>query len=464
MMRALVLVGVAASCGPTLIWSGHTEDRARSIEIIEDGGSDHFVVDGYRIAGFPAIAATSLAVAGSHVAFAARTDAGWSVVCDGRRAATWDGIGAIALAASGRLAYAAERAGGWYVVVDGVESSRLDAVLADTLRFSSDGHRVAYVAQLGPRVRAVIDGRADADADAIGRFVFSPDGAHYAYAARRGRDAFVVVDGKAGATWPAIGDIELAASGRVAYSAADGKQWRVVVDDDPGPVVDEIERIAWNDDATHVAWLARVDGIGILAVDRAPVAVAAKLHSDSYAFRPGSSELAYVVEAAAGGEQLMLDRAAGPIADEIGAPAWSPDGHLAVTARRGRTWSVIVDGRETPAGTRVATPVWSNSGRLAVVSRRGRATHVLVDGQDFPFDLAFEDSLAFSRDGRHWAIVAGDLVHEQLFFSIDGATRRPLAPSEVYSAAPNGSIFESRSDVLRTWSRAQAERAARGLE
>jgi hypothetical protein len=104
--------------------------------------------------------------------------------------------------------------------------------------------------------------------------------------------------------------------------------------------------------------------------------------------------------------------------------------------------------------------VWSSNDRLAFVTRRDRRTHVIVDGRDFAFDLAFEDSLAFSSDGRHWAIVAGELAREQLFFAVDGTRRQPLAQRGIYSAAAREPMLSSQGDLLRTWARKQAERAA----
>ena len=460
-MRAAALLAVLASCTSQVIWSGHTDDRRRRIDIVLDGDHTFVVIDGKRTAGFAAVAAGSLALAGRHVAFAARHGAGWVVVGDGRQSALWDGVGAIELTATGRLAYSAERAGGWAVVVDGAAGPRFDAILAGSLRFSADATRLAYAAGSAGAVRTVVDGQPGAPWQGIPQLGFSPDAHHAGYVGRRGRDYHAVIDGAAGPAWSAIGALVLGPANHVAYAASDGAAWRVVADGEPGPAVAEVRRIAWRDDGRHLAWLAVSDGASVLALDGTPVAAAPHLRDAGFAFRPGATAgdapgLAYI-SVAATGERMIVDGVAGPLFDEIGAPVWSASGKLAYAARRGRAWVVIGDGRELPGGGAVGTPVWSATDRLGYVARRGRTTVAVVDGRVFAFDLAFEDSLAFSRDGSHWAVAAGALATEHLFFAIDGTRRIPIDAVELYATG-------GREDTLRRWTQAEADRAAESAE
>jgi hypothetical protein len=475
----LGLLGLTA-CGPSILFSGHTPDRTRRVDVLDDSGLQYVAIDGRRTSGYRAVVAWSLTFSddSKHLAYAARPGRRWVVIADGRHGRAWDGIGEIALATSGRLAYAAQDASAWRVVVDGVPGPRFDAVLSGTLRFSRDGRRIVYVARDRGGVRAVVDGRAGPRWDGIGQLTISDDGAHVAYAARRGAAGHAVVDGVVGPAWRAIGALRLApVGGRSAYAGLDGSIWRVVVDGEPSAATGRVRSLFFRDDGRHVAWVSEMDGLNVVVLDGAPVAAAEKLRPGTVAFAParasGSSPgLAHVAPSAGGGEQLIIDGEAGPIYDEVGVPVWSADGRrLAYPARRGPSWLAVVDGRELAGGARVSGLAWSGDGRrLAYLTRRGRDWFAVVDGRSFRFDLVIEDSFAFSRDGASWSVIAGDLAAERLFFAVNGRRRVPLAAREVYSAAAHlargGATLDGLSDdaapeLLRSWSRAEADRAAR---
>src|SRR5204863_8186242 len=114
---ALALGVLAAGCGPAVIWSGHTADRRHQVEVVERSGLRYVIVDGQRRAASHGGAGWSIALAGEHIAFAARVDDRWTVVTDGRAGQRWDQIGGIELTAAGTPVYAAARDGAWYVVV-----------------------------------------------------------------------------------------------------------------------------------------------------------------------------------------------------------------------------------------------------------------------------------------------------------------------------------------------------------
>ncbi len=501
--RVAVFALLLAACGgPAVIWTGHTPDRRRTVEVIEHDDRQYVVVDGQRRAAYHAIAGWSIELSDDgHIAFAARVGAHWVVVHDGRAGASWDAVGELLLAPGNRLTYIAERAGRWHVVTDGVVGPPHDIVLADSLTASPDGRRIAYVASddhaaaganataptaganataptagaLGPDRaarrrghRAYVDGKPGPRFDGIGELAFTADSARVVYAARQGRTAQVVVDQVAGPAWRAVDHLTLSPSGhRVAYAALEGDLWRVIVDDVHGPAVDQVRRIRFSGDAAHVAWLATVADRGVLAVDDRPIA--APVTRDSFAFGPGASgagyRLAYVAPAEGGGEQMMVDGVAGPTHVEIGEPAWSPDGRVAYSARTRERASLIVDGTERFGGTWVGEPVFSPDGkRLAFLAQQGQAWLAIVDGKPHRFDLVLEDSLAFSADSQHWAVVAGELTTETLFFAVDGTRRVRLEPRELYSAATrHTSVLEpdpEATDLLRRWSEAEANRAS----
>jgi hypothetical protein len=469
---ALVLALALAGCGPKLLWSGRTPDRRHAIEVVEDAGLSYVVVDGKRRAAYRGIAGWSIAFSprGS-MAYAARVGRRWVVVHDGAPGEPWDSVGELVLSATGRLAYAAERAKGWHAVVDHRAGPRFDAILAGTLRFSADGRRVAYAGRAAGRVRVVADGVPGPTFDGVGRLELSADGARIAYAARRGLDAHVVVDGATGPRLRAVGKLALSPrGGRVAYAGLDRDGWRVITDGEPGPAVGAVRHLLFRDDGRHLAWIARVGERDVLALDGAPVAAWPTLRAAAVSFRPADAPgdgpgLAHVAPAD-GGERVVVDGAPGATYAEVGTPVFSRDGRLAYAARRGAAWLVVAGGRELPGGTTVGDPVFSPDGRrLAYLARRGPAVVAVVDGRDHRFDLALEGSLAFSADSRRWAVIAGDLAREQLFFAIDGARRVPLPAIEVYAAAAQRTaslddIRATDNGRLQAWSRAEADRAA----
>jgi Tol biopolymer transport system component len=98
-----------------------------------------------------------------------------------------------------------------WVVVDGVEGKEYGAIGRESLVFSPDSRRVAYVAGRGGKQLVVVDGVEGDEYGAIqarpvwptpgvlgGSLVFSPDSRHVAYLANRGDKQLVVVDGVEG--------------------------------------------------------------------------------------------------------------------------------------------------------------------------------------------------------------------------------------------------------------------------
>jgi hypothetical protein len=102
-----------------------------------------------------------------------------------------------------------------WVVVDGVEGKEYGGIGRESLVFSPDSRRVAYVARRGGKELVVVDGVEGNEYGGIqarpgfgptpgvlgvleGSLVFSPDSRHVAYLARRGDKQFLVVDGVEG--------------------------------------------------------------------------------------------------------------------------------------------------------------------------------------------------------------------------------------------------------------------------
>jgi hypothetical protein len=451
----VALGALACGCGPTLIWTGRTADRMHRVDVMRDGGLDFVLIDGKRRAAYRGVAGWSIATAGDHVAFAARIGRRWVVIHDGAMSAKWDGIGELQLSADNRLVYIAERGGGWHVVTGTAAGPRVDAVLRGTLTIA--GSHVAYVAVVGSKTHVVIDGVRGEPFDGIGQLSLTAEG-RSAYAARRGLDAYAVVGGVLDPRCDGVALLTLGPRGRVAYAASLGDASHLVLDGVIGATVDSVKDIVFRDDGAHVAWISRVGSLDVLALDDAPIAAWPARRGSKLAFRPTAAGrqgpgLAYVLTTEHG-EQLVVDGTHGPLFDEVRTPVWSRDGRIAYAARRGARWLIVDGDREHDAGDAVGDPVFAGK-RIAFAGRRGTRGYVVVDGITFPFDLVFEDSVAFSADGARWGAVAGDRAREQLFIVIDGTRRVPVAVRELYSAVASG----GDESTLRRWTEAELERA-----
>ncbi len=451
----MLAAALLAGCAPTVIWTGHTADRRHAIEIAAAGDVQWVAVDGARRAGYKQIAAWSIVTgAPDRIVYAAAVGDDWVVVDDGRRGPAWTGIGEIAIAGH-RTAYSAERAGRWQVVVDGVAGAAWDSLLATTLRFSADGGHVVYVARDSQGAHVVVDGRAGIAWPGVAQLVVSPSGAHVAYAARVGDTWRVVVDGVTGPSATAVRWLAFAGETPVyAVTGPDGV--RVMLGATSSESYAAVRALVTS--GAHAAWIAR-DGDGDLAACDGAIVGRGGTIAEARLAVLGGCELAYGRQ---DGAAWRVVTAAGPgdPYDEIGKLVVAA-GHLAYAARRGASWQIVVDGQPREGGSLVGDPVLSRDGaRVGFVARRGRWVAV-VDARVVPFDLVMEGTLAFSADGRRWAVLAGELATEQLFFALDGTRRIPLASAEVYSASAQftaTSPFGDHGDILRRWTAAEANK------
>jgi hypothetical protein len=469
---AVVLVALAG-CAPTVLWTGRTADRRHRVDIVQRSGAQWVLVDGQRRAAYRGIAAWSLATGdGGRVVYAARRGDRW-VVVDGRPGPAYDGIGEIAVGAHGRLAYAAERGGRWQVIVDGAadRAAGWTAILARTLAFSQDGAHLIYAAEDASGVHVVVDGVAGPAWTAVGQLAMNDAGTHVVYAARRGRDAFAVIGGAIGPRFSDIAQLVVARRGaRTAYLGDAGRAAHIVVDGAVGPAVQgRVRALQISADGANVAHIESDLAAGDRVIcDGAELATAPPrtLAASSLAFVAAPAcAVVYVLQERAG-MRVVRGGVAEPSYEEVGPLAISPDGHhVGYAARRGADWRVVIDGGEHPGGRWAEAPVWSPDGtRTGYLTRRGAQAVAVVDGRDYRFDIALDGTLAFSRDGRTWSIIAGDLARQELYFAIDGTRRVPLPAGELYSAAAALSLVHPVLDprtpnVLGLWSAAEADRA-----
>jgi WD40-like Beta Propeller Repeat len=98
------------------------------------------------------------------------------------------------------------------VVLEGREGPVYAGIVEQSLVFTSDATRFAYVGKRNNKFVVNIDGKEQRGYDGIGRVRFSGDGRHVAYEATDGGKDFVVVDGQEGTRYHDIVDDTLTSS------------------------------------------------------------------------------------------------------------------------------------------------------------------------------------------------------------------------------------------------------------
>jgi WD40 repeat protein len=194
---------------------------------------------------------------------------------------------------SKRVAYAHRQGKKWSIVVDGQEGTAYDDLLTNTLQvqfnqvlynkymdrrwvfeaevskpcpsgicFSQDGVHLAYAAKKGGMWVIVLDGKEVGEYTELGPGSpsFSPDGKHIAITARfkGSRSPWqVVVDGHAGPMFALVLNPSFSSDGKhIAYIAAEGRSFKLIVDDRPVAEYYEIGDWVFSPDVKHLAYTA----------------------------------------------------------------------------------------------------------------------------------------------------------------------------------------------------------------
>ncbi len=417
----LAIAGGAAACSPTQVaWYGHTPDRAHIVEVRQKGDAQWLVVGDRTSRRYRAIAADDIAFDANsgRLAFAAEFQEcpeRWTVVTDFVEGPAWEAIAGLRFGPRGaRLAYAGLDRGRWSVVVDGTRGPAFQAIDADSIAFSPDGLRVGYVAADRACVRTVAEGVAGTCfARVVGLAVADTVAGDVLVAADRSDEAqaHVFVGGTRvrdvrGARSLTV-DPDVRHWAVVADAAGDGRgdavgASRLVVDgSEKGESFDRIGRVVWAPDGSTVAYTARRgDTWRVVAGEHAS---------------PGYAEVEDPLFAANGG-------------------------HLGYLARDPGRSVVVVDGKtvwesEAPATALVMS---SDGSRRGWIYRDGAKAVIAVDDQRYAFDVAVEQTVRFSHDGRHWAALVGSLVDRRLYVTVDGRRALPFDSEELFGDPAGG--------------------------
>ena len=399
---------------------GHSPDRLRRFEVVEQAGRQHVVVDSlvsepYRGVALPTIAFSSDS---RHFAYAAEMDSGWTVVVDGVPGRYWTGIGGVLFGPGGGLAYVASDSSGWRVVVDGIVGGPHEAVMQGSLTFSADGSRVAYVAAEGDRSRVLVDGTEEPWYDGIRMLRFGPDG-RLGYVGRRRTDFHVVLERRLFGPFEAVADYTIGPSSRLGMVVRRNGGWRALVDGTESEPFDNLGSIRFFG-TRQFAYAAEQDGrwFVIRNGDRGPS------YDRVRQLTAGGESLFY--EAGVGDHAFVVtDSAAGPLLEQVGHLNVGPDGD--------RVWYL---GR--PVG-----------GIVSVFHDR----EVVSAAPEAVFG-----TLVASDDGEHWAYLVLSGNQEGGAIVMDDGTRVPLDFEEMMGRIVTDELtVQGYEDMMIAWVKAELE-------
>ena len=294
---------------------------------------------------------------------------------------------------SRRLAYMALERGQAVLVVDGKARPLGGKLVRPGLLFSPDSRHLAYVLHKGgggmeaDRLCVVSDGVETKLYTGVAKLTFSEDSKHVAYAANTmGRTHpgwFICIDEK---EYETIGDFDPESltidptSTRMAYVIRD-RRWAkcaAVVEGVKGPQYDDIGRIMFSSDGRHVAYVAKSRGMFTVVVDSIEGSHYTRIDESTFCFSPDNRRFAY--QASSQGKLfVVLDGDPRESSDNfpgLCVPLFSPDSRdVAYFARSGDNYCIVV-GKERVGqydglieGAKV---VWDDASHLHTVAFRDR--------------------------------------------------------------------------------------------
>ena len=404
------------------VWYGHSPDRLRRVEVVEQGGHQQIHIDGEPQRRYRGVALETICFSedSKHLAYAAKIDSGWVLVVDSVRSRPWSGIGEVQFGPDQRVAYVANDSGRWRVVFEGAPSPLFEAVMKGSLTFSPDGRRLAFVVAEGEGFRVVVDGEPGPLYQAIGALRFDPESKRLAYVAKREGQQYLSLNEKLLGPFLSLADFTLGPHGRLGMLArSDEEGWRAMIDGRAGEAFDNLDTIHFSQTGRH-AYAAQIDSLW-------------------FVIREGERSPGY----SSVGELIFARES------------------LIYQARVGKDAFVVVDGIRGPALQQVGSLTTSPDGaHLAYLGQPwGGNISVFHDSAVHAAPHALDGTLVLNDDGRRWACLALNEARESIEVVINGEFRRPFDLKELTAlvmSAPNAPNAQ-HAKKLRRWVKAEFE-------
>lgn len=291
--------------------------------------------------------------------------------------------------------------------------------------FSPDGYHVATILKNNGKAVMSFDGIISQFYDEVKDPLFNPGSSSFAFVAKKGDKECVVVDRKEGSKYDSVTRPLFLADGRLAYTARNGSSWVVVV----GETVSQPfyaaaspylfrspdgKRIAHEeqDKATKKVWLT-VRGIDFKNVAKGQeydslTVLSGNFSPDHLVYTVGQNSRKSVVTFTFN-EPGCSEKVSGWY-DNIGRFALSSDGkHLAYLAEKNQHIVLVIDGNESPVPKldMILDMTSSKNGTIVFSGVQKDKVVTFINGKDSGKYFETVDYLSFSRDGVHFAFVAG---------------------------------------------------------
>jgi len=393
---------------------------------------------------------------GSHLAYVA-VPPGTShfvAVLDGKEGKPYELIGRLVFSPDGkRLAYSARISSSppkSCLVVDGRECPPFcSQIIDETLRFSPDSKRIAWVACTDEGQKLVLDGVEGKPWFSVSSPVFSPDSKHIAYIATPAEmgTQFVVLDGKP--TQPAVEGVNM--------------KFRSIKDKITPGILEG--SLCFSPDSKQIAWVCASNIKGSIRMQAVVNGMPGKDYDrilrlsenlDSGAgyirFSPDGKRFAYIVDKGFRGRYVVVDGQEQPrkcwsVKDLI----FSPDSRSFAYADQGMGGNmVILNGRNVASGVlREGSLMFDPTSRhLAFTGdarqNRVRGKALYLDGKPGKVYPGVSNAV-FSPDGLHFAYMAINNTTHQSWFVVDGIETGPYS-----DFVPGSDIVFEKSESVRT--------------